>query len=93
MNTKDNRKDYEPLLKAAEREQSASGKCRWIVSILRMMTMNDLHHLYMGQCAMRRQNNKLFLLVTLVLAIVLVTNPQVGTILRQLIRLIVGASG
>jgi len=88
----DNRKKYEPLLESAEKEESAKGKCKWIVSILRMMTQNDLHYLYKGQCEikseMKRRMNKILVLVSLVLVVVLATNPQVGEITKKLMLIL-----
>jgi len=85
-------KKYESLLKAAKEEKSAVGKCRWIIEVLSFLCTNDMPHLCTDvqnlTIEFRKQINRVMLLLGIVLAIVLVTNPQVGKVVSAIFKFI-----
>ena len=86
--TKDREGDYQPLLDNVEKEKTAKGKCDWIAAILKLMITNDFHALYCGQRLMRKAMNRFTILLIIVLALVLVTNPQVTGVALKLLNMV-----
>jgi len=87
-----NTKEYESLLKSADKAKSAAEKSRWIIEVLRLLCMNDVPHLCTDvknlAIEVRKQINRVTILVAVLLIIVLITNPQVGKFLGMIFKLI-----
>lgn len=84
-------RDYKPILESAKREESAKGKCRWIIAILEILALNHLPHIEKGQIDIKqhvdKSNRKIMILLALVLLVLLATNPQVVTTVIKLFSL------
>jgi len=81
---------YEPIIRKAECENSAAGKCKWILAMLEILTLNHLPHIEKQQMltnqAIAKSTRKIVLLLFAVLLIVLSTNPQVIEFIMRFFR-------
>jgi len=79
---------YRPIIESAKKEQSARGQCKWIMTMLEILTLNHLPHVEQGQKNMvleqKKSTRKIMLFLFIVLLVVLTTNPQVLSILGKL---------
>lgn len=84
-------RDYKPIIENAKKEESAKGKCRWIIAMLEILAMNHLPHIEKGQIAIKKHvdtsNRKIMILLALVMLVLLATNPQVVTTIVKLFSL------
>lgn len=79
---------YKPIIENAKKEQSAKGQCRWIIAMLEILALNHLPHIEKGQKSIKthvdKANRKIMLFLTVVLAVVLTTNPQVASFISRI---------
>ena len=83
---------YKPIIESAKKEQSAKGQCKWIMTMLEILTLNHLPHLEQGQKDMvdeqKKSTRKIMLFLFVVLVVVLGTNPQVLSFMGRLLSFI-----
>lgn len=81
-------KDYKPIIENAKHETSARGQCKWIIAMLEILTLNHLPHLERGQAGIKKHvdksTRKIMVFLFIVLLVVLVTNPQVLSLIGKL---------
>ena len=81
-------KDYKPIIENAKKEKSASGQCKWIIALLEILALNHLPHIEEGQTDIKshvdKATRKIMLFLFVVLFVVLVTNPQVLSLIGKL---------
>lgn len=81
-------KEFKPILESAKKEQSARGQCKWIIAMLEILALNHLPHLEKGQATIKdhvdSSTRKIMLFLFVVLLVVLVTNPQVLSLIGKL---------
>lgn len=86
-----NGKEYKPIIENAKKEDSARGKCRWIIAMLEILACNHLPHIEKGQVIIKqhvdKSNRKIMILLALVMLVLLATNPQVIAIVAKLFSL------
>ena len=84
-------RNYKPIIDSAKKEESAKGKCRWIIAMLEILTLNHLPHIEKGQADIKnhvdKSNRKIMILLALVMLVLLATNPQVVTTIVKLFSL------
>jgi len=87
-----NSSKYKPILKKAEAETSAVGKCKWMLALLEILTLNHLPHiddvLKDVKTEVRKRTNKILVFLFVVLLVTLVTNPQVLGVASKLMQLV-----
>lgn len=81
-------KEYKPIIENAKKETSAKGQCKWIIAMLEILALNHLPHLEKGQKDIKKHvdksTRKIMLFLFVVLLVVLVTNPQVLSLIGKL---------
>lgn len=79
---------YKPIIENAKKEQSAKGQCKWIIAMFEILILNHLPHMEQVQKnirqEMRKSTRKIMLFLSIVMAVVLGTNPQVADFISKI---------
>jgi len=84
------RDKYYPLITQAKVEKTAKGKCDFIIAMLEMMAKNDIHNLCERQSYLQKKVNKMLVLLGIILAVVVLSNPKLTLLFSNLFLAVIG---
>ena len=79
MNGKDK---YEAMLESATREKDPDKKIGWVITLLHMICVNDLSHIFSKVKKVDIKLNALLLLVAILIVFLFFTHPEVFSLVK-----------